>query len=187
MIRRSNLIFIWGLIASFSGYFVLNFLVKSVSDKIAIISFIFSLGGALYGLIEQRKTENYKSIKETKDSIILELEDLKQYTLNEIKEIKYNSEKNDIRHDNYITLLTQQLEAIKIGFEHHIEEVGHLYTTKELLQLKEEIARINAVVNVQTKYTNIHLRVLNLENIIDSKGYKNTDSEKSSKEVKIIP
>jgi hypothetical protein len=188
MLRRGNLILLWGLVASISGYFVLNFLIKSVSDRIAIISFVFSLAGAIYGLLEQRKTDSFKTLKETKDGILLELDDLKKYTLNEVKEIKYESEKNDTRHDNTITLLTQQLDALKIRFEHHIEEAGHLYTTKELLKLKEQIEYIKAIVNVQTKYADVHLRVLKLEKMLRvTKDYRKVDSDKLIKEIENTP
>jgi len=188
MLRRGNLILLWGLVASISGYFVLNFLIKSVSDRIALISFIFSLGATIYGLIEQRKTDNFKTLKETKDSILLEVDDLKQYTLNQVKEIKHESEKNDTRHDNAIILLTQQINALKIRFEHHIEEAGHLYTTKELLKLKEQIEYIKAIVNVQTKYADVHLKLLKLEKMLRvTKDYRKVDSEKLSKEIHDTP
>lgn len=180
MLRRGNLILLWGLIASVSGYFVLNFYIKSISDRIALISFVFSLGAAVYGVLEQRKTENFKSLKETKDAILLELDDLKKYTLSEVKEIKYESEKNDTRHDNSIILLTQQIDALKIRFEHHIEEASHLYTTTELLKLKEQIEYIKAIVNVQTKYTDVHLRLLKLEKMLKiTKDYNKVDLDLS--------
>jgi hypothetical protein len=184
MLRRSNIILLWGLIASVSGYFVLNFYIKSISDRIALISFVFSLGAAINGVLEQRKIDNFKTLKETKDAILLEVDDLKKYTLNQVKEIKYESEKNDARHDNTIILLTQQIDAIKIRFEHHIEEASHLYTTKELLKLKEQIGYIKAIVNEQTKYTDVHLRLLKLEKMFKiTKDYSKVDSEQLSKEI----
>lgn len=186
--RRGNLIFLWGLLASFSGYFVLNFLVKSVSDRIALISFVFGAGGTLYSFLEQRKSENYKSIKDTKDLILSELEDLKKYTISEVKEIKYTSEKNDTRHDNTLLLLNQQVDGLKIRFNHHIQESGHLYTTEELLKVKEQIEYLKAIINVQAKYADVHLRVLKLEKMLRAtKKYREIDGEKLSKEIEATP
>ena len=183
--KRGNLIFLWGLIASISGYFALNLVVKSVGDRISLISFIFSLGGALYGFIEQKKAENFRSIKEAKEGILLELEDLKQYTLSEIKEIKYDSEKNDTRHDTSLLLLNQSLDSLKIRFDHHIQEAGHTYTNEELLKVKEQIEYIKAIVNVQAKYADVHLRVLKLEKMLrSSREFREIDSEKLSEEIK---
>lgn len=186
--KRGNLILLWGLVASISGYFVLNFIVKNVSDRIALISFIFGAGGTLYSFLESRKSESYRSLKETKDSILLELEDLKKYTISEVKEIKYASEKNDTKHDNSILLLNQQVDILKIRFDHHIQEAGHLYTTEELLKIKEQIEYIRAIVNVQAKYADVHLRLLKLEKILHStKEYKEMDSKKLGKEIQDTP
>ena len=166
--KKSNILFLCLLIGSVSGYFVLSLLVNSVSDKIAIISFVATILTFIYQYTEQKTLDNNKEHKETKEYIIAELNDLKNYILGLIKDVKHTSEANDNAHDKDIELVIQKVETLAVSLRYHTEEQGHPYLLNEIFIIKKSLEELKAMLSVQSKYSEIHLRLLALENLIKS-------------------
>lgn len=166
--KKSNILFLCLIIGSISGYFVLSLLVNSVSDKIAIVSFVATILTFVYQYTEQKTLDNNREHKETKEYIISELNDLKNYILSLIKDLKHTSEANDKAHDKDIELVIQKVDTLAVSLKYHTEEQGHPYLLNEIFIIKKSLEELKAMINIHTKYSEVHLRLLALEKLIKS-------------------
>jgi hypothetical protein len=185
--KKGNILFLCLIVGSISGYFVLGLVVNSLSDKIALVSFMATILTFMYQYTEQKVSDNAKEHKETKEYIISEIADLKNYILNLIKDIKYSSESKDAKHDKDIELMTSKLEGLAISIKYHIEEQGHPYLLNEIFIIKKSLEELKALLNVQGKYSEVHLRLLTLENLIKSTtAFKQIDNKSLQDEIDSI-
>lgn len=182
--KKGNILFLCLIVGSISGYFVLGLAVNSLSDKIAIVSFIATILTFVYQYTEQKVSDNAKEHKETKEYIVSEITDLKNYILNLIKDIKHSSESKDTKHDKDIELLTTKLEGLAISIKYHIEEQGHPYLLNEIFIIKKSLEELKALLNVQGKYSEVHLRLLTLEKMVKSSTtFKQIDGKSLQDEI----
>lgn len=185
--KKGNILFLCLIVGSISGYFVLSLLVNSVSDKVAIISFVATVLTFIYQYTEQKTLDNNKEHKETKEYIITELNDLKNYILSLIKDVKHTSEANDNAHDKDIELVIQKVDTLAVSLKYHTEEQGHPYLLNEIFIIKKSLEELKAMFNIQSKYSEIHLRLLTIEKMVKSSPtFRQIDSKSLRNEIDSI-
>ena len=160
--KKTSFFFIF-IIGIISGYYVLNIFVDNTQDKIAIVSLLSTIIFSVRGNYKEKLNEQNNTLKDIREYVLDEINDLKTYLSTEIKDIKYVSDKVDTQHSNALEILTQKIESLSITFNHHINSSGHTYTTEELFKLKKALDQITAILNVQTKYAEVHSRLIKLE------------------------
>ena len=69
--KKGNILFLCLIVGSISGYFVLGLAVNSLSDKIAIVSFIATILTFVYQYTEQKVSITLKNIKKLRSILYL--------------------------------------------------------------------------------------------------------------------
>lgn len=185
--KRGNILFLCLIVGSISGYFVLSLVIKSLSDKIALISFAVTVLTVVYQYAELKMTDTKQALKETKEYLISELNDLKNYTVSLIKDIKHNSETKDNAHDKDIELVVQKVESLAISLRYHTEEQGHPYLLNEIFIIKKSLEELKAMLNIQGKYSEVHFRLLTLEKMVRATAaFKQIDGKSLQDEIDSI-